>query len=156
MATRALQGLEKFSKLLDTQFRIPFTSITFGVDFIVGLIPYGGDILGFLFSAGMVITMAKYGVSGQVIGRMLLNILLDTVIGSIPILGDLFDLWFKSNRRNYELLEEHYEEGEHQGSIWRVLIPLLLVLILIFGLMLWLMFAMARWVAEGLMSLNVF
>ena len=140
-----LQGLDKFSKLLDTSFRIPFTKIRFGVDFLVGLVPYAGDLLSFLFSGGLVITMARHGASGQVLAKMLWNIALDTVVGSIPILGDMFDLYFKANRRNFHLLEKHYGEGDYKGSAWRVVIPVLIVLILLFALMIWLIYKVGMW-----------
>lgn len=138
-----LQGLDIFSKLLDSQFRIPGTQTTFGLDFIIGLIPYAGDLISFLFSGGLVLTMAKYGASGQVLAKMLLNIVLDTVVGSVPLFGDIFDLYFKSNRRNYNLLKEHYGEGDYQGSVWRVILPILFILIMLFVLMIWLVFKVA-------------
>ncbi len=138
-----LQGIDTFSKLLDSQFRIPGTKTTFGLDFIIGLVPYAGDLISFLFSGGLVITMAKHGASGQVLAKMLLNIVLDTVVGSVPLFGDIFDLYFKSNRRNYNLLREHYGEGEYNGSIWRVVLPILFVLVLLFVLMIWLVFKVA-------------
>jgi len=137
---KELQGLDNFSKLLDTQFKIPGIPIRFGLDFLIGLIPYAGDILGFLFSAGLIITMIRHGASGYIIAKMIFNIFLDTVIGSIPIIGDGFDLIYRSNRRNYHLLREHYGEGAYEGSIWKVLLPVLLVLILIFILLIWLIF----------------
>jgi len=147
-----LQGLDKLSKLLDTSFRIPFTKIRFGVDFIVGLVPYAGDLLSFLFSGGLVITMARHGVSGQVLAVMLWNIALDTVVGSIPILGDIFDLFFKANRRNFHLLERHYGEGDYQGSAWRVVIPVLIVLVLLFALMVYLVYKVGMWGWEIIFS----
>ena len=140
-----LKGLDTFSKLLDSTFRIPFTDIRFGVDFLVGLIPYGGDLLSFLFSGGLVLTMARHGASGMVLIKMLFNIFLDAVVGSVPILGDIFDLFYKANRRNYHLLVEHYGDGEHQGSGWIVVIPVLITLILLFVLMIWLVVKMASW-----------
>ena len=138
-----LKSLDNLSKLLDSQFRIPGTDTRFGVDFIIGLIPYAGDLISFLFSGGLVLTMAKHGASGQVLAKMLFNIVLDTVVGSVPLFGDIFDLYFKSNRRNYNLLKEHYGEGNYQGSIWRVVVPILLVLIALFVLMIWLVFKVA-------------
>jgi hypothetical protein len=138
-----LKGLDNFASLLDSQFRIPGTNTRFGLDFIIGLIPYAGDLISFLFSGGLVLTMAKHGASGQVLAKMLFNIILDTVVGSIPLFGDIFDLYFKSNRRNYNLLKEHYGEGEYQGSMWRVVLPILLVLIALFVLMIWLVFRVA-------------
>ena len=133
-----LQGLDTYSKLLDTQFKIPGTNIRFGVDFLVGLIPYAGDILSYIFSAGLVMTMARHGASKQVLARMIANVTLDTIVGSIPIIGDTFDLFFKANRRNYKLLEKHYGEGAYKGSIWTVVIPILIILLVIFILMTWL------------------
>jgi uncharacterized protein DUF4112 len=147
---KELEGIDNFSKLLDSKFRIPGTNIRFGVDFIIGLVPYGGDLISFLLSAGLIITMARYSVSGQVLGKMILNVVLDTVIGSIPIIGDLFDLFFKANRRNYHLLEKHYGEGKYQGSIWRVVIPLLLVLLFTLFLMFWLILKVMWWIWEFL------
>lgn len=138
-----LKGLDTFSKLLDSTFRIPFTDIRFGVDFLVGLFPYGGDLLSFLFSGGLVLTMARHGASGMVLIKMLWNIFLDAVVGSVPILGDIFDLFYKANRRNYNLLIEHYGEGEHQGSGWIVIISVLLTLILLFVLLIWLLIKVA-------------
>jgi hypothetical protein len=133
-----LEGLDRYSRLLDSRFRIPGTKIRFGVDFIIGLVPYAGDILGFMFSAGLILTMVRHGASGQVLAKMIGNVFLDTTIGSIPLAGDVFDLFFKANRRNYELLEKHYGEGAYQGSIWRVIIPVLIILLLLLILMLWL------------------
>lgn len=135
-----LKGLDNFSTLLDSQFRIPGTDTRFGVDFIIGLVPYAGDLISFLFSGGLVLTMAKHGASGQVLAKMLWNIALDTVVGSIPLFGDIFDLYFKSNRRNYNLLKEHYGEGEYKGSVWRVIIPIFMVLVGLFVLMIWLVY----------------
>ncbi|MEM1323541.1 MAG: DUF4112 domain-containing protein [Bacteroidota bacterium] len=140
-----LWGIDKFSELLDSKFRIPGTNVRFGIDFLIGLFPYVGDILGFLFSAGLVITIARHGASGQLVARMILNVLLDTVIGSIPLIGDLFDLAYKANRRNYNLLVEHYGEGEHQGSVWKVIIPILLVLLILLILLIILLTKFVTW-----------
>ena len=139
-----LRGLDTYSKLLDSKFRVPGTNIRFGADFIIGLVPFAGDILSFLFSSGLVLTMARHGVSGQVIGKMLWNVALDTVIGSVPFFGDIFDLFYKANRRNYHLLEKHYQEGVYQGSIWRVVIPVLIILAFLLFLCIWLMVKLAQ------------
>ena len=83
----------------------------------------------------MIVLMARNGVSGYVLARMVLNILIDTIIGSIPLIGDLFDVAFKANLKNMRLLKEHYVEGRHQGSALKVIIPILaIVLILIIAL----------------------
>ena len=124
-----LKWLDTTTKLLDNQFRIPGTDIRFGFDFIIGLVPGVGDVVSLGISGMLVSVMARKGASGMVIVKMLWNILLDGVIGAIPILGDIFDLSYRANRRNLTLLKEHYEEGEHQGSATFVVIVVLLFVI---------------------------
>jgi len=119
------------AKLMDSQFRVPGTSFRFGLDALLGLIPGAGDLSTLAISGYMLTIMAKNGASGYLIARMALNIVLDAVIGSIPLLGDLFDAVYKANMRNLRLLEEHYVEGRHRGSAWKVVIPVLLLLFLI-------------------------
>lgn len=137
-----LKAIESYARLLDTKFKIPSTNIRFGLDFLIGLIPFGGHIITFIFSAILVSTMAKHKVSSYVVSRMVLNIVLDTVIGSIPILGNIFDLFYKANDRNYKLLKRHYGEGKYQGSFWKVLVPVLIVLLIICILIIWALFAL--------------
>lgn len=142
-AVRQLKHIDNFSALLDTRFRIPGTDIRFGLDFLIGLIPYAGDVLTFSFSGLLVLAMARHGASGRVIAKMLGNVLIDTVIGTIPLLGDIFDLYFKANRRNYQLLKEHYQEGKHSGSMWPVVIgiaAILLLMLAIVVLIAWMVF----------------
>ncbi|MEL6945894.1 MAG: DUF4112 domain-containing protein, partial [Bacteroidota bacterium] len=92
------QWLDQVSDLLDARFRIPFTDIRFGADFIIGLIPYAGDFLSFGISGSLVVAMAMHGVSAGVLLKMLWNIALDALVGSIPILGDIFDWHDKLNQ----------------------------------------------------------
>jgi len=138
-----LKNLDALTDLMDSRFRIPGTDIRFGLDFLIGLVPYGGDLLSFVFSGGLVVTMAKNGASGIVLIKMLWNIFLDTTVGSIPIIGDLFDLSYKANRRNFELLKEHYDEGKHTGSALPAIILVGVVLIVMFILLIWLLVKIA-------------
>ena len=137
--------LSKVADLLDSRYRIPYTDIRFGLDFLIGLVPYAGDLISFLISAVLVISMARHGVSGRALLIMLWNILLDTVVGSIPILGDIFDLKYRANRRNLNILLEHYEEGAHQGSAWPIILTVLVVLFGMFFLLIWLLWKMVLW-----------
>jgi len=134
-ARTRMQSLEFLARLLDSQFKIPGTNIRFGLDAIIGLVPGIGDLSTFTVSSYMIVVMARNGVSGYVLARMVLNILIDTIIGSIPLIGDLFDVAFKANLKNMRLLKEHYVEGRHRGSALKVIIPVLvIVLILIIAL----------------------
>ena len=138
-----LKHLDRAADLLDSRFRIPGTDIRFGVDFLIGLVPYAGDLISFGLSGLLVIAMARHRASGVVVLKMLWNVLLDTVVGSIPILGDLFDLQYKANRRNYILLSEHYREGEHQGSAWPVVLAVVGMLLLLLVGLIWFLFWLA-------------
>lgn len=139
------KAIDTVVAILDNRFRIPGTNIRFGLDFLIGLVPTAGDILSFMISGLLVIAMARRGASGQVVAKMLGNIALDTTVGAVPILGDIFDLFYKSNLRNYNLLKEHYTEGTNQGSIWKVIIPLIIALFLLFFLMVYLVYLIVSW-----------
>ncbi|MEI6946400.1 DUF4112 domain-containing protein [Paraflavisolibacter sp. H34] len=128
---RGLREVELLAKLMDAQFRIPGTDMRFGLDGIIGLIPGAGDLSTFAVSSYMLWIMARNGASGNILARMVLNVLIDTALGSIPLIGDLFDFAFKSNMRNLRLMQEHYQEGRHRGGAWKVVVPLMLVLLLV-------------------------
>ncbi len=140
-----LKWLDTVSDLLDTRYRIPGTNIRFGADFLLGLIPGAGDALTFGISGLLVLVMARKGASGMVLFKMIGNIVLDVIVGAIPILGDLFDLGYKANRRNLHLMEEHYKEGRHQGSAWG---PVILVALVLLGLFLLTIFVIWRILSE--------
>jgi len=143
-----LKHLDNFSTLLDSQFRIPGTNIRFGLDFLIGLIPYGGDVVTFVFSGLLVTSMVKHGVSGKVAAMMLGNVLLDTVVGSVPVIGDLFDLGFKANRRNYCLLREHYEEGKHTGSALPMVLAVVLALLVMLAFSVFVAWQLLTWLFD--------
>jgi len=141
-----LREIAYIAKWMDSRFRIPGTNIRFGLDGLLGLIPGVGDLSTLAVSSYMLVIMAKNGASGFVLARMALNVIIDALIGSIPLIGDLFDFAFKANMRNLRLMQEHYEHGRHQGSAWKVIIPVLLVLIIIVGLIIWGMYELLRWI----------
>ena len=132
-----LKGINALAKLMDSQFRIPGTEYRFGLDSVIGLIPGVGDLSTFAVSGYMLTLMAKNGASGFVMARMILNILIDAIVGSIPLVGDIFDLGFKANNRNMKLMQEHYQEGRHRGSSWKVIFPVLFVLFLVIAAIIW-------------------
>lgn len=111
-----LKSIEAFSRLLDSRFVIPGTSIRFGLDPIISLFPVLGDLITFVISSALIYTMHQRGASRKVVIKMILNATLDTVIGAIPLVGSIFDVFYRANDRNVRLLKEHYYEGKHQGS----------------------------------------
>jgi uncharacterized protein DUF4112 len=138
-----LKWVERVSYLMDEQFRLPGTNFRFGLDPIINFIPVAGDLGGFAVSTVLLLTMAKHGVSRKMLILMTLNIILDSTIGAIPILGNIFDFAYKSNARNIKLLKEHYDEGKHQGNGKGIVAWIILALLLcfaIFAYVLWMVF----------------
>ena len=97
------------ARLLDSAARVPGTNIRFGADAIIGLVPGLGDIGGAALAGYLVILAQRLGVPRAVVLRMLANVAVDTLAGSVPVIGDLFDVAYKSNLRNVALLERALE-----------------------------------------------
>ena len=112
-----LKRIRKISRLLDSAIGIPGTKIRFGLDPILGLIPGGGDLIGGLISAYMVYLATSFGLKKEEIGKMVGNVALETVLGSVPLVGDIFDAYFKANIRNLEILEQHIAQAESNEQI---------------------------------------
>lgn len=132
----------EFAELLDSKLRIPGTNIRFGVDPIIGLIPGAGDVFAGVISLYFLIQAAMRGGKASVLGRMFLNILMDVIIGSIPVLGDFFDICWKANLRNARILDELQEHPEQTTSesrlwVWFVVIQFCAILIGIILLIGW-------------------
>ncbi len=142
----AISNVESMAKWMDSRFTIPGTSIRFGLDSLIGLIPGAGDFATLLVSGYMVSILARNGASGFVVARMALNIAIDALLGSIPILGDIFDVAFKANLRNMKLMQEHYVEGRHKGGAWKVVVPVMLLLVLFVGALAWVSYRVFVWV----------
>lgn len=99
--------LEFLAGLMDDRFYIPGTNIRFGLDSVVGLIPGFGDTIGGVVSSYIIWRAQRMGASNWVLLRMTGNMLFDSALGIIPLVGDIFDWKFRANRRNLELLRRH-------------------------------------------------
>lgn len=111
------------TRLLDSAARVPGTSFRFGLDPVLGLIPGLGDVAGAALSGYVVILASRLGAPKSVIVRMLGNVAIDTVAGTMPVIGDLFDAGWKSNTRNLALLERHVglpttERAASRAVVW--------------------------------------
>jgi len=145
-ADERLRWVERIAYLMDSQFRLPGTRFRFGLDPLLGLVPIVGDLSTTVVSIALLLTMLRHGASGAIVVRMALNILIDTVVGAIPILGNVFDFTFKSNERNVALLRRHYAEGRHAGSGKGLVALLLLGFVVVSGLVAWGSVALIHWV----------
>ena len=107
-----LGRIRKWSRLMDTAFRIPGTPFRIGWDPIIGLLPGLGDLIDTAFSAYLLFLASQFGLPKNVLGWMVFNIGLEAIVGSIPLIGDVFDAFYKSNIRNLALLEQHLQVAE--------------------------------------------
>jgi predicted small integral membrane protein len=104
-----LRRMRQLSKLLDGAIAIPGTKHRIGIDPILGLIPGGGDTLSAALSGYIIVEAARMGLPREALMRMVGNLLLDTVVGSVPVVGDVFDVISKANFRNMQIVENHIQ-----------------------------------------------
>jgi hypothetical protein len=100
------KSLDRLGWLMDDLFRVPVLGWRFGLDALIGLIPGFGDTATSLVSFYILVNAVRYGVPKITLLRMGLNIGIDYVVGSLPFVGDVVDAWWKSNRKNLNLLKE--------------------------------------------------
>lgn len=105
-ARKRAKRIHKLARLLDAQFKVPYTNLRFGLDSLLGLIPGAGDTVTAVFAGYIILEAYRLGVSRGTIIKMVGNVVIDWIIGSVPILGDIFDVGFKANLRNIALIEK--------------------------------------------------
>jgi len=145
------QNLDYLSHILDDFLRIPGTNIRFGLDGIIGLIPGIGDVLGAMASWIIILAAWMRGVPNVTLARMLANVAIETIVGTVPILGDAFDIAWKANRRNFALLERSTTAPtKHKGRDWAFLLLLMLGMFALLAIPL----AFLAWLAGKMFSLG--
>jgi hypothetical protein len=115
-ASARLRFARFLAELLDRRFIIPGTSIRFGLDPVIGLIPGIGDAVANLTGSAILVIAARFGIPKIVLLRMVLNIAINAVIGAIPLFGSIFSIWFRSNVKNAVLLEQYVSRPERRGG----------------------------------------
>lgn len=116
-SNRERERLAKLAYWLDERFRIPGTHWRIGVDGLVGLIPGVGDGITTALAGYIVLEAHRLGVSKMMLMRMIYNVIIDGLVGTIPLAGDLFDIRWKANRKNINLLTEHLEKHPELNPI---------------------------------------
>ncbi|MGI2032444.1 DUF4112 domain-containing protein [Rhizobium panacihumi] len=114
---RRLRRLSGIARLMDTAIRIPGTGIRFGADSVLGLVPVIGDAGGALIGLYIVNEARRMGVPADKLAQMVGNLAVDSLVGSVPVFGDLFDVYFKSHRRNVDMILQHF--GVHPDDLRR-------------------------------------
>ena len=145
------ETLRSLEILLDEAFRIPGTQFRFGIDGVIGLVPGLGDVIAGLLS--LIIPLAAWvrGVPYITLVRMTVNLGIGVLVGSIPLLGDAFDVVWKANRRNYRLLQRHLSQPRRHGwRDWVFLILLIAALAFVFALPILMVIWALSWIAHHL------
>jgi Domain of unknown function (DUF4112) len=106
----ALKRIDAFSMLFDTAFILPGTNVRFGIEAILRLIPGIGDIAASSLSAYLLYEAHRLQVPPHIFARLVANVAIEGVVGAVPLVGDLFDVGFRANRRNLKILTEHFEK----------------------------------------------
>lgn len=142
--------VETLARVLDRAIRIPGTEIRIGLDGLLGLVPGIGDTVGAALSAAIVFAGVRAGASRAVLGRMVANVAIDTLLGAIPFVGDLFDFAWKANAKNAALLERFLADPAPTRKASAGFIALVLgALVVVLGLGLWAAFAVLRALTGG-------
>ncbi len=130
-----LVALQKFAVLMDEQFAIPLIGTRIGLDALIGFVPGVGDAGGALLSSWIILGALRHHVPAIHILRMVLNVALDTMVGAVPVLGDIFDIFFKENVDNVALILRYRDPTRPPRSaigIWLAAASIALFLIVLF------------------------
>jgi hypothetical protein len=147
---RRIEGLRIWQRLLDSAYRVPGTNIRFGWDAIIGLVPWVGDAATALFGSVIIFHAYHLRLPRVVQIRMLINIAIDMVIGIVPLVGDVADVFWKSNARNFALLE-HYAGTDRaaRSGDWLFVVAIVSAIVVVALLpvvaAVWVFRTVARW-----------
>lgn len=112
----ALDSIDRLAIRLDHQFRVPLMSIRFGWDPLIGLVPIAGDLIALALAIRIVAQARALGASPRAQRRMALNAGIDALVGAVPIAGTIFDVYFKANVRNVDLLMEEIRKSRDPNT----------------------------------------
>ena len=148
-ASSSLQRLRVLSHLFDDSMRVPGTDFRFGLDAVIGLVPGIGDATGAAMSAYLLVEAGRLGAPRATLVRMAGNVALEAVVGTIPLLGDLFDAGWKANLRNLKLLEAHVVDPvgtarASRGVVTGLVVGVVLMLLASAALAAWVLWLLAR------------
>jgi hypothetical protein len=149
-----LRNLRKLSNVLENAISIPGTPYSIGLDPIIGIIPGGGDLVTGLLSFYIVLTAARLGLPRETLGRLVMNVLIDVLVGTMPVFGDLFDVAWKANSKNMDLLEKHFSVPQTAKKADRVFIflilgGLLLAILTVSAILIWVVSTLYRFLTTG-------
>jgi hypothetical protein len=121
------------SRLLDNSIPLP-GGYRIGIDPILGLFPAAGDLLSATFSLWLIYDAARLGIPKRTLGRMVLNVVIDSLVGTVPVFGDIFDAAWKSNSLNMKLVERDYSPSTKERSFGRLALGFLMVMAMLYSM----------------------
>lgn len=154
IATEAqLAQLRNLSNLWDQALGIPGTKWRVGLESILGLLPIGGDWIGLVMSSYILFHAIKFNLPRSVMIRMVLNILIDAIVGAVPLLGDLFDTTWKANTKNVNLLEAHLRSPQKsqkadQFALWLLFLSCIAIVLLLLGISFTVFIAIGKFLSQ--------
>lgn len=122
---KSRKKLERLAWFLDSSIKVPGFNARFGLDGLIGLIPGVGDAIAALISSVVISEAARMGAPKVLLLKMAFNVLVDSVVGAIPLVGDLFDFAWKANQRNVRLLNQYLDSPRETQTTSRVFVWLL-------------------------------
>jgi Domain of unknown function (DUF4112) len=148
-----LAQLRQLSNLWDQAIGIPGTQWRIGLESIIGLLPIGGDWIGLVMSSYILFHAVKFNLPRTVMVRMVLNVLIDAIVGAVPLLGDLFDTTWKANTKNVNLLEAHLKspiksQKADKLALWLLFGGCIAIVVLLLGISFTLMVAIGKLVTQ--------
>jgi hypothetical protein len=129
-----LAQLRTLARTMDSVFKIPGTNFRVGLDGLIGIIPGIGDFAGLVISCYFLLIAAQLQIPKLILARMGVNIIIDTIVGAVPFLGDLFDFVWTANRKNMELIERHLSsprKTEARSGLFMVGVSIAIVVLMI-------------------------
>ena len=142
-----IEGLRRISQLLDSAFELPGTSYRIGLDPVIGLVPWVGDLVSPLFTIALLWQAREMALPRVVQLRMVINVAIDALIGVVPVAGDLFDFAWKANNMNMALLERHAHTARRASAgdwlfVAGIIAALLIIAAAPFVILVWLVRAL--------------
>jgi hypothetical protein len=113
---RLLDEIDRLAETLDRRFRIPLTNVRFGWDPVIGFVPIAGDLVTATLAIKIILAARRLGADKALIRRMAANSATDIAIGLVPIIGTLFDIFYRSNVRNVETLKDEIRRRRNPAA----------------------------------------
>lgn len=143
------ERLRMLAWLLDSSIPIPGTRFTVGLDALIGLVPFLGDLIGVLISSYIIAEARRLGASRSVLARMAFNVAVEGLVGLIPFAGDVFDAAWKANQRNVQLLEHWVERPRHaERASWAFVAMIVLGMVALAAVTISLTYLLLRWLVS--------